>query len=179
MTTEVFYPKKYGQLIRSGRLKMGFQKPDELVPVLYARTRVSIAVPTLYRIESGSQAPTLIQFLALNFVVWNELFPMDKLAECFCPEWRFMWANEMPPDSWIVENLLSAMSEHDLASTDGQGNQFVCIEDVESLAKLREEDLLPESCEVYPLQEIENPFGSEAKALLVGKVAGINLITLC
>lgn len=107
----------YGALVRNRRIKLGFKTAESFSAPLWQRTRVYISRDALYKIEQG-RTPDAQQFMALNLVLFNDFFPMDRIIRaCMSTEWEYI-INHNPardrseadplsldlPEAWKIEN---------------------------------------------------------------------------
>ncbi|MCD8316061.1 MAG: hypothetical protein LUB61_01450, partial [Eggerthellaceae bacterium] len=73
------------------------------------RTRLKIAPDVLFRIESGRQAPTADQFMAINLTlfkhVWDFNHSDDRLDLFMSHEWGQLDEEGSVPETWQKENL--------------------------------------------------------------------------
>ena len=78
----VFFDKAlYGALLRTERHRSGFNRAEDFCAAVNEQTGLKINKEKLYRIEKGIQAPTLEQFLAFCFVLYDGRISFSAVLE--------------------------------------------------------------------------------------------------
>ncbi len=77
----------YGMLIRRSRLNLGFRKGEDFVEALKEVTGLEMSKDSLYRIESGKNAPNINFMIALNIMMGKQLTDTSLIKMCIPKEW--------------------------------------------------------------------------------------------
>lgn len=77
----------YGMLIRRSRLNLGYRKAEDFVEAMKKRTGFELSKDSLYRIESGKNAPNINFMIALNIMTGKPLTDTSLVNMCIPKEW--------------------------------------------------------------------------------------------
>ena len=77
----------WSAIVKRKRKDRGYVTAEDFSNKIESETKVHISVQTLYKIEQGKKEPSLLQFWAINIVIYGQLMPFDEITNiCFTNE---------------------------------------------------------------------------------------------
>lgn len=91
--TELFDWALFGEMVRYMRRRQGYYSASEFSDAISSRASVDISADTLYKIESGKQATSAMQFFAITITLGlSAAESIEMFLPCACNIWKSRWS---------------------------------------------------------------------------------------